>query len=366
MGDFIARTQFLRFGLVGVLNTGIHLLVVATVLALTALHQMGANLLGYLAASTFSYVANTLWSFRATHHWGRYARFQGVSLAGLALSGLLGYLGDALGWHYAFTVLLIALLMPVLSFTLHRAYTYAQPSDGAALLARFPKTRPPLPDDYRRIYEREYLANRTEGSAANRLARRLESWMHRRVAATAPEGAHRILELGAGSLNHLPWEKPQDCYDVVEPFTALLDAGDGRARVRRHYPQLADVPEDARYDRIISVAVLEHLTHLPHELALAARLLAPGGVFCAGIPSEGGLLWRLAWTLGTGPAFRRRTGLDYAVLMRHEHVNTAREIEACVRRQFRQVRVRRFPLPLRTLSLYTVITARDSVTGPAP
>jgi hypothetical protein len=38
----------------------------------------------------------------------------------------------------------------------------------------------------------------------------------------------------------------------------------------------------------------------------------------------------MAWRYGTGPVFRLRTGLDYAVMMRHEHVNTADEIESCM------------------------------------
>ena len=56
-------------------------------------------------------------------------------------------------------------------------------SDAAAILARYPKRRPPLPAEYRRIYEREYKLNREGGSFITSLSSRLESWMHRRVAA---------------------------------------------------------------------------------------------------------------------------------------------------------------------------------------
>ena len=80
-------------------------------------------------------------------------------------------------------------------------------------------------------------------------------------------------------------------------------------------------------------------------------------MFCAGFPSEGGWLWEMAWRYGTGTAFRRRTGLDYAVMMRHEHVNTAAEIESCVRYFFDDVSLFRFPIRMRSLSLYTFVLA---------
>ena len=46
------------------------------------------------------------------------------------------------------------------------------------------------------------------------------------------------------------------------------------------------------------------------------------------IPSEGGAFWWLSWRLSTGMSYYIRTGLDYGVAMRHEHVNTAPEIVA--------------------------------------
>ncbi|NDU92664.1 MAG: methyltransferase domain-containing protein [Ferrovum sp.] len=356
--------QFLRFGLVGVLNTGVHLGVVMLVLANTSWHQMGANALAYIVASSFSYLLNARWSFRVKHHWRGFLRFQGVTILGFLASMFLGYLGDLMAWHYLFTVFLVALTVPALSFSLHRTYTFGHaapdpdPDHQPDCFGRFPKTRPPLPPAYRAIYEREYIANRTEGGAANRIARFLEAWMHRQVAATAPRGPHTILELGAGSLNHLPWEHHYQRYDVVEPFKALYESSPHRALVHSFYASLADVPADQHYDRVISTAVLEHLLDLPAELARAALHLKEGGVFCAGIPSEGAWLWSLAWKYGTGPAFKRRTGLDYAVLMRHEHVNTAQEIEACIRHCFTDVTIKRFPLPFRPLSLYTFVEAR--------
>jgi SAM-dependent methyltransferase len=229
-------------------------------------------------------------------------------------------------------------------------------SDAAAILARYPKSRPPLPAEYQRIYEREYKMNREGGSFITSLSSRLESWMHRRVA-DAPAGD--VLEIGAGTLNQLHYESPQPRYDVVEPFAALFEDSPALGRVDTVYADIAEVPRDRQYGRITSVAVLEHLDDLPGIVARSALLLRDGGVFQAGIPSEGGLLWSLAWRMTTGVAYWLRNRLDYGVLMRHEHLNTAAEIEAVVRTFFGDVKIARFPLPLRHLSFYSYLEARN-------
>ncbi|HEY8553754.1 MAG TPA: methyltransferase domain-containing protein [Burkholderiales bacterium] len=229
-------------------------------------------------------------------------------------------------------------------------------TDVEELLRRFPKTRPPLPEAHRKVYVEEYRANREGANLASAIATKLEQWMHRRVAAL--QGPRSVLEIGAGTLNHLPYERAHAAYDVVEPFVELYAASEHRGRVRRFYASTGEIEGAAVYDRILSIAVLEHMTDLPRELAHACRLLRQEGVFQAGFPTEGGALWGCAWRFGTGIAYRLRTGLDYAELMRHEHVNREKEIVAVAAHFFDDVRVERFPLPARHLSLYTYLEAR--------
>lgn len=222
------------------------------------------------------------------------------------------------------------------------------------LLESYPRSRTPLPAQYEEHYLREYRINRTGASLATALAARMESWMHRQVALKA---GGRVLELGAGTLNHLAYEREYERYDIVEPFVELLQGSSELSRINAQYRDISEVPRDCRYDRVISIAVLEHLTDLPVIVAQAALLLAEGGIFQAGIPSEGGFLWGLAWRCTTAPGFRLRTGLDYGVVMRHEHVNEAREILAIVRHFFEQVRIRFFPFPGMHLSFYIYLEA---------
>lgn len=220
--------------------------------------------------------------------------------------------------------------------------------------AGFPKVRAPLPEAYQRIYAEHYKENRSGGSPASAMAQRMERWLHACVAADlrgADGDGIATLELGAGTLNQLGHEPAVGPYDVVEPFEALYADSPLLPRVRRVYADIAQVPADARYDRITSVATFEHICNLPEVVARSALLLKPGGCLRASIPSEGTPLWTLGYMLTTGLEFRLRHGLDYGVLMRHEHVNTAREIEDVLRAFFQRVDCKVFGAS-RGLSLY--------------
>ena len=190
----------------------------------------------------------------------------------------------------------------------------------------------------------------------SRTVAKLESWMHRRVSEGITAG--NLLEIGAGNLNHVPYLPGSCTVDAVEPFRGLWEDSPYRSRVRQFYSDLQEVPQSASYDCIFSVAVLEHLTDLPLILARAGLLIRAGGTFRAGFPSEGGLLWGLAWRFTTGIEYRLRRGLNYGEIMRHEHLNTAGEILRLLDHFYEHVDVARFPWPLDHLSFYTAAIAR--------
>jgi len=226
-----------------------------------------------------------------------------------------------------------------------------------ALLSTYPRSRPELPPKQKASYVEHYRSNRAGEQGLSKTVVKLESWMHRRVSEGITGG--NLLEIGAGNLNHVPYLPGSCACDAVEPFHQLWEDSPHRARVRHIYSDLLEVPQSAGYDCIFSVAVLEHLTDLPFILARAGLLLREGGTFRAGFPSEGGLLWGLAWRLTTGIEYRLRRGLDYGAIMRHEHLNTASEILILLGHFYEHVEVSRFPLPLDHLSFYTTAIARQ-------
>lgn len=227
---------------------------------------------------------------------------------------------------------------------------------------RFPKTRPPLPKEIQEIYAEHYKSNREGQTTASSLAQRMESWLHRQVAsdvAALPESDKVTLELGAGTLNQLKYEPAVRTYDIVEPFANLYTSSPLLAKVRNVYRDVADIPDSRWYDRITSVATLEHVCNLPNVIARSGLLLKRDGVFRASVPSEGTWLWTLGWKLTTGLEFKLKHGLDYGLLMRHEHVNTAAEIEEVLKYFFGELRCKVFGLSKST-SLYRYYECRDA------
>lgn len=204
----------------------------------------------------------------------------------------------------------------------------------------FPKSRQPLPPDDERIYKKYYSENREGGSIASSLSQKLESWMHRKVAQDVKHDnkALSTLEIGAGTLNHLPHEPYTKPYDVVEPWSYLLERSSFLKRIRKIYPGIEEIPLDTKYERILSIASFEHILNLPEVIARCGLLLNHGGQLRTAIPSEGTLLWKMAQKMTTGLEFRLKYNLDYAVLMKYEHVNTAIEIEEILGYFFSRVR----------------------------
>lgn len=208
------------------------------------------------------------------------------------------------------------------------------------MFEEYPKKRTVLPESIQQIYVKHYKLNREGQTRATSLAQKMEKWMHRQVArdivgAGGPEKS--TLELGAGTLNQLPYEPDVGPYDVVEPFADLFTDSPLLGRVRNIYDDITEVPAENRYDRITSIATLEHICDLPTVVAHCCTRLAEGGTFRASIPSEGTLLWTLGWRLTTGLEYRFKYGIDYGILMKYEHVNTAEDIEVVLKYFFDDV-----------------------------
>lgn len=217
------------------------------------------------------------------------------------------------------------------------------------MLRSFPKTRPPLPDEIADLYAVYYKQNREGKLPASSLSQRMESWLHKKIASDVVNDPtpRATLEIGAGTLNQLNYEPERGPYDIVEPFKALFEGSGLLGRIRNVYADISEVSGEQEYDRITSAATFEHICNLPEVIARAGILLKGEGVLRVSIPSEGRLLWTLGWKLTTGLEFRIRYGLDYAILMKHEHVNTAQEIEGLLRCFFDDVSGKAFGLTKR-------------------
>jgi hypothetical protein len=237
-------------------------------------------------------------------------------------------------------------------------------NQGEYIMKKFPKIRPPLPDEFARIYAAHYKNNREGNTPASSLSRKMESWLHKRVADDVRSGTPRkdTLEIGAGTLNQLQYEPAVGQYDIVEPFHDLFSGSSLLHRITKIFSDISEIPGNRKYHRITSIAAFEHILNLPEVIARAGLLLGHGGSLRVSIPSEGTIPWMLGWKLTTGLEFRIRHGLDYGLLMKHEHVNTAKEIEGLLGYFFRDIEIKVFGLS-RQFSLYQFFACSDPVTG---
>lgn len=220
--------------------------------------------------------------------------------------------------------------------------------DIEELLATYPRERKELPEAYKKIYNQHYEENRKGTTKVTHFSGKLEHWLHRKVSKTSRWDT-KTLEIGAGTLNQLEFERPQ-IYDIVEPYSKLYENSSNLKYVRDIYSDISEIYGE-KYDRITAIASFEHIENLPDVVKCSTDLLSERGKMCVAIPNEGRFLWHFAYTMTTGREFKKRFGLDYEVLMRYEHINTADEIEKILNYYFQDVKMLLFGIG-RTFSLY--------------
>ncbi len=88
----------------------------------------------------------------------------------------------------------------------------------------------------------------------------------------------------------LPYEPNIHNCDIVEPYQDLMKDSPFKEKIGKYYKDVFLIPDHEEYERIISIAVLEHLEDLPRVVAKCGLLLHASGSFRAGIPNEGTLL----------------------------------------------------------------------------
>lgn len=120
-----------RFGLTGLANTWIHVLIAILCLegfflgipSLVA-GPVVANVVAFIVATIFSYLANTLWSFSATINGKNFQRFTVVAVIGLFATMGLARLAELIGLPRVGSVVLVVCIMPLVNFSLHSFWTY--------------------------------------------------------------------------------------------------------------------------------------------------------------------------------------------------------------------------------------------------
>ena len=124
MANHFELTRLVRFGVCGVLATGLHIGVAVVLISRAGASPVLANAMAFACATCWSYLANTLWSFSSSLHLRNVSRFIAVSLGGVALTGLVSWLAQAAGAGPGAGIAMVVCIVTPLTFVTHRRWTY--------------------------------------------------------------------------------------------------------------------------------------------------------------------------------------------------------------------------------------------------
>ena len=173
------------------------------------------------------------------------------------------------------------------------------------------------------------------------------------------KGARSTVDMGAGLGEHAGFE------DLAGRRYVAVELREEMARaIRQRHPDVETVVgdmqagldlEDASFDRVLTIHVLEHLPDLPAALDEIRRILRPGGMLEVVVPCEGGLVYGLGRRVTTQRVFERRYGVAFDWCIESEHVNVPAEIIVELDSRFMRTRRSFFPFKLPSVNLNVCI-----------
>jgi ubiquinone/menaquinone biosynthesis C-methylase UbiE len=183
----------------------------------------------------------------------------------------------------------------------------------------------------------------------------VDEFNHNYAVKAAPENFSRTLEIGAGSGEHLLYEKLSRAQKAN--YVAVDIRENMVATLRSRFPEIQAVVGDCQrrmefadgfFDRILAIHVLEHLPNLPLAVEEMHRLCDKNrGILSIVIPCEGSLAYSLARRISAQRIFEARYKQSYRWLIEREHINRPHEIFEELAPYFTQVSSSYFPIPLK-------------------
>ena len=116
--------RLLRFGAIGVFNTGAHAALLVLEVKMLGISYGVSNLVAYALLSSLSFILNARLSFGVVGTRHRFLRFQLVGFLSAGTCYGLGWFAEQRMWPLEGLVLITALILPLMTFTLHDRFTF--------------------------------------------------------------------------------------------------------------------------------------------------------------------------------------------------------------------------------------------------
>lgn len=129
---------FVRFGIVGVAATFIHVAVFSLLVELFGVAPVAASVPAFATAMLASYGVNRRWTFRAQgSHRAHLPRYALVASTGLGLNVLITYVVvNLLGYWYGLALAFVVTMVPAATFLLNRNWAFKTAPASAKLGTR--------------------------------------------------------------------------------------------------------------------------------------------------------------------------------------------------------------------------------------
>lgn len=182
----------------------------------------------------------------------------------------------------------------------------------------------------------------------------VDAFNHEYVVRHAPKDFLTTIEIGAGTGEHLHYEKlsaaQKQHYHAIDIRENMV------ASFKEHFPDIqatvadcqTQMPFEEGYaDRVLAIHVLEHLPNLPLAIQEMYRLCnKQRGICSVVIPCEGSLAYTIARKISAERLFKARYHQPYRWFIEREHINLPNEIFAELDPYFELVSSSYFPIPL--------------------
>ncbi len=124
----ILQMKLVRYGLLGLISTGIHVLVAFIFIRLVGPSLFFSNLAGFFVAYHFSYYAQSKWVFDSGLSLKKSMKYLLVQLISLMLAILFSHTVGTISVHLK--VILTAFVLPLITFFVHKVWTFSDKEMG--------------------------------------------------------------------------------------------------------------------------------------------------------------------------------------------------------------------------------------------